>query len=200
MGADQPLGIVAANRVECEDLDRLFGTRGQAATCRCQRYKLAPGEAFRSFPVEERAQRLRDQTRCGQPTAEATSGLVAYRGGEPVGWCAVQPRPAYAGLVRSARVPWEGREEDTDDPSVWAVTCVFTRPGHRGAGVGRELVLAAVGHARECGARALEAYPMTVPSTLVEELHVGTVAMFADAGLVEVTRPTVRRAVMRIDC
>jgi hypothetical protein len=30
-------------------------------------------------------------------------------------------------------------------------------------------------------------------------LHVGTIAMFTDAGLVEVTRPTKRRAVVRID-
>jgi hypothetical protein len=33
----------------------------------------------------------------------------------------------------------------------------------------------------------------------VEELHVGTVGMFADAGYVETSRPTLRRAVMRVD-
>ena len=58
---------------------------------------------------------------------------------------------------------------------------------------------AAVDFARRRGARALEAYPITTTQVLAEELHVGTVATFAAAGLVEVSRPTLRRVVMRID-
>jgi hypothetical protein len=115
--------------------------------------------------------RLRQQTDCGHPGSEPTSGLVAYRDGEPVGWCAVEPRTAYEGLVRNNRVPWEGRAEDKADGSVWAVTCLFTRAG----------------------------YPMTTENALLEELHVGTESVFAEAGFTAVGRPTVRRAVMRID-
>jgi GNAT superfamily N-acetyltransferase len=193
------LRVVPANEASWEDLQALFGTRGPAARCQCQRYKLRPREAFRNFPLEERARRLSEQTRCGDPSAEATSGLVAYAGGEPVGWCAVEPRPAFTGLVRVARVPWEGRAEDKADESVWAVTCLFTRVGHRRRGVSRTLARAAVAFARERGARALEAYPMTTGDALTEEMHVGTVGVFAAAGLAEVGRPTVRRAVMRVD-
>jgi hypothetical protein len=40
---------------------------------------------------------------------------------------------------------------------------------------------------------------MTTTDALLEELHVGTVGAFAAAGLVEVARPTVRRAVMRAE-
>ena len=40
---------------------------------------------------------------------------------------------------------------------------------------------------------------MTTTNAVSEELHVGTVSVFADAGLTEVSRPTLRRAVMRID-
>ena len=83
-----------------------------------------------------------------------TSGLVAYLDGEPVGWCAVEPRPAYTGLVRNNRVPWEGRDEAKDDDSVWAVTCLFTRAGYRKRGVSYELARAAADFARERGARA----------------------------------------------
>ena len=36
-------------------------------------------------------------------------------------------------------------------------------------------------------------------NALLEELHVGTVGMFAAAGMAELSRPTPRRAVMRID-
>jgi GNAT superfamily N-acetyltransferase len=201
MTATEPaLSIVPANEARWEDLQTIFGTRGQACRCQCQRYKLRPRESFRSFPVEERAHRLRQQTDCGHPQSATTSGLVAYLDGEPVGWCAVEPRTAYEGLVRNNRVPWEGREEeDKADDGVWAVTCLFTRTGFRKRGISRALARAAVDFARQRGARAIEGYPMTTKNALLEELHVGTEGVFAAAGFTEVSRPTVRRAVMRID-
>jgi GNAT superfamily N-acetyltransferase len=114
----------------------------------------------------------------------------------------VEPRAAYEGLGRVYRVPWIGRDEGKADTSVWAVTCLFTRAGHRRQGVSRALARAAVGFARERGARALEGYPMaTTPGEDVPwgELHVGSRSVFADAGFVEIGRPTPRRFVMRID-
>jgi GNAT superfamily N-acetyltransferase len=191
--------VVPANEASWEDLQAVFGARGAAANCQCQRYKLKPREAFRKFPAEERAHRLRGQTACGDSGAESTSGLVAFLDGEPAGWCAVEPRPAYTGLVRNARVPWEGRDEDRADESVWAVTCLFTRAGYRRRGVSRALARAAVEFARERGARALEAYPITTRDVITEELHVGIHEVFVAAGFAEVSRPTLRRAVMRIE-
>ena len=191
--------IVPANQASWDDLQAVFGTRGSAARCQCQRYKLGPGEAFSKFPVEERAARLRVQTDCGHPDADTTSGLVAYLDGEPVGWCAVEPRPAFTGMVRNQKVPWEGRDEDKADAGVWAVTCLFTRAGYRKQGVSYALARAAVDFARERGAHSLEGYPMTTKHAILEELHVGTEGTFAEAGFAEVSRPTVRRAVMRID-
>jgi GNAT superfamily N-acetyltransferase len=193
------ISVVPANEASWEDLQTVFGTRGQACRCQCQRYKLRPRESFGSFPVEERAHRLREQTDCGHPESDATSGLVAYLDGEPVGWCAVEPRAAYGGLARNNRVPWVGRAEDKADDSVWAVTCLFTRAGFRKRGVSRALARAAVDFARERGARAIEAYPITTKDVILEELHVGTEGVFAAAGLTEVSRPTLRRVVMRLD-
>jgi len=102
--------------------------------------------------------------------------------------------------VRVFRVPWDGRDEDKADDSVWAVTCLFTRAGFRRRGVSRALAHAAVAFARERGARAIEAYPITSKNVIAEELHVGTPGVFGDAGLVVVSRPTLRRVVMRLDC
>ena len=193
------ISVVPVNQASCEDLQAIFGNRGPASRCQCQRYKLQPKEAFGNFPAEERAFRLRQQTDCGHPDSDSTSGLVAYLDGEPVGWCAVEPRPAYSGLVRVFRVPWDGRSEDRTDDSVWAVTCLLTRSGYRKRGVSRALARAAVDFARERGARALEAYPMTSKNALLEEIHVGTESVYADAGFTEVHRPSIRRAVVRID-
>ena len=200
--ADPDLTFRPANQAACEDLAAVFGTRGAASVCRCQRYKLAPKEAFKHNPPEVRADRLRVQASCGNPDAPSTTGIVAYLDGEPVGWCAVEPRSAYFGLARVFRVPWEGRSEDKTDPTVWAVTCLLVRAGFRGRGISYTLACAAVDHARERGARALEAYPMiTQPGQEItwDEIHVGTVAVFAAAGLTAIHQPTIRRVVMRID-
>jgi GNAT superfamily N-acetyltransferase len=191
--------VVPANEASWADLQTVFGTRGPASRCPCQRFKLARRESFASFPAEERAHRLREQTDCGHRESDKTSGLVAYLDGEPVGWCAVESRTAFGGLLRNNRVPWADRTEDKTDDSVWAVTCLFTRAGFRKRGVSRALAHAAVDFARERGARALEGYPMTTKNVLLEELHPGTEGVFADAGFTEVTRPTQRRVVMRID-
>jgi GNAT superfamily N-acetyltransferase len=191
--------VVPANEASWADLQTVFGTRGPASRCLCQRFKLARRESFASFPAEERAHRLREQTDCGHRESSTTSGLVGYLDGEPVGWCAVEARTAYGGLLRNNRVPWADRMEDKTDDSVWAVTCLFTRAGFRKRGVSRALARTAVAFARERGARALEGYPITTTDVILEELNVGTVAVFAAAGLVEVSRPTSRRVVMRID-
>lgn len=199
---DDGMTIIPANEASWADLQAIFGTRGEGAICQCQRYRLQPREAFKHFPPEVRAERLRRQTRCGRPDAKTTSGLVAYRDGEPVGWCAVEPRPAYIGLLRVYRVPWQGRDEDKNDESIWAVTCFFTRAGYRRQGVSRALAGAAIGFARERGARALEGYPMITrrgQEIPWGELHVGSRGIFTAAGFTEINRPTPRRAVMRID-
>ncbi|MDN5790713.1 MAG: GNAT family N-acetyltransferase [Micrococcales bacterium] len=80
-----------------------------------------------------------------------------------------------------------------------AITCFFTRAGFRRRGVSRALARAAVGFARERGARALEGYPITTTDVIVEDLHVGTTDTFAEAGFTEVSAPSPRRVVMRID-
>lgn len=200
MSGDE-LRVVPANEAPWDDVAAVFGTRGASAACFCQRYKLHPREAFSRFPASERAERLREQTHAGQPTATTTTGLIAYLGDQPVGWCAVQPRADLFGLRRVYRTPWEGRGEDRDDPTVWSVTCVLVRPGYRGRGIAYALAAAAVQHARVRGARALEAYPMRreVGEVTWDEIHVGAESIFAAAGMSEVSRPGKRRVVMRVD-
>jgi GNAT superfamily N-acetyltransferase len=194
--------IVPANEASWEDLRAVLGSRGDPSRCFCQRYKMGPGESWASVGAEALAFRLRGQADCGHPESPATSGLVAYLDGTPAGWCAVEPRTAYPRLLLKTRVPWEGRAEDKADDGVWAVTCFVTRAGCRRRGVSRALARAAVGFARQRGARALEGYPMlTEPGREVMpvELHVGSRSAFAAAGFTEVSRPTKRRVVMRID-
>jgi GNAT superfamily N-acetyltransferase len=164
------------------------------------RFKM-PGMEFElgMHPVEERAFRLREQIDCGYPEAETTRGLVGFIDDEPVGRCAVDPRNELQNL---GRAPWVKRSEDRDDATAWAATCFITRAGFRRQGVSRAMTQATVAFARGGGARALEGYPMiTQPGVEITwgELHVGSRGAFADAGFVEVRRPSLRRVVMRID-
>jgi GNAT superfamily N-acetyltransferase len=127
--------------------------------------------------------------------------MVAYLDGEPVGWVAVEPRANYRRL-RGSSVPWAGRSEDPDDPNVWAIVCYAVRAGYRRQGLTRPLTKAAVEFARMHGAKAVEGYPMVPkPGQDVSwgEMNVGSRNTFLAAGFREVSRPTARRVVMRLD-
>lgn len=211
--------IVPATADRWDDVQAVFGTRGGAHHCQCQRIRLGD-RAWWYMPVEERAHHLREQLDSGPagdaapdaadaaPDADEAGGiaptsgaLIAYVDGEPAGWVAVAPRTEFV-RYRGSQVPWAGRHEDKDDDGVWAVTCFAVRVGYRKQGLMYELAAAAVGHARERGAEAVEGYPI-VPGPGQEvswgEVNVGTPGPFAAAGLTEVSRPTKRRRVMRLD-
>lgn len=174
-----------------DDVQTVFGTRGQAAHCQCQGYRLG-WHAQHSDNVQGRRELLRDQVIEGH-------GLVAYLDGEPVGWCSVAPRSDYPYLRQTT---WKGRNENREDASIWAVTCLVTRAGFRRQGVSRALVGATIDLARDGGARVLEAYPMKpAPGKDVPwgEMHVGALSAFLAAGFRVVHVPSLRRAIVRYD-
>jgi hypothetical protein len=127
------------------------------------------------------------QTECGHPESDTTSGLVAYLDGEPVGWCAVEPRTVYPGCCQHSRAlggPSEGQDERH---RLGGDLCLHPRRVRR-RGISYALARAAVAFARRRGARALEAYPMiTEPGKVItwDELHVASRSIFAVAGLTE---------------
>ena len=122
--------------------------------------------------------------------------MLAYRDGEPVGWCAVGPRSAYSRLATSAIA-----SATRDGVGVWAVTCFVVRVGHRGKGVADALLAGAVDLARRQGASVVEGYPVdtaarTKPSSA--ELYHGPLPVFLRGGFTEAARPKPDRAVVRL--
>ncbi|MFD6448689.1 GNAT family N-acetyltransferase [Promicromonospora sp. NPDC060204] len=190
--------IAEATVERWDDVQTVFGTRGGAHHCQCQRIRLGD-RAWWYMPVEERTHTLREQL--DPPPGAPTSGaLLGYVDGEPAGWVAVAPRTEFV-RYRGSQVPWAGRHEDKDDAGVWAVTCFAVRAGYRKQGLMYGLAAAAVEHARERGAQAVEGYPIVPdPGQQITwgEVNVGTPGPFAAAGLTEVSRPTKRRRVMRL--
>ena len=176
--SEPAISVVPANEASWEDLQTVFGTRGAASRCQCQRYKLRPREAFGKFPAEERAYRLREQTDCGHPGVghdQRARRLPRRRARRLVrGRAAHRLRGPGAQLPRPVGGPRGGQDRRQrlggDLPRSPA-------PGFRKRGVSRALARAAVDFARERGARALEGYPITTKNVIAEELHVGTEAV-----------------------
>ena len=195
-GAGDSIRIIPANEASWDDLQAIL--TGTAGRCQCQRQRLGDRDWW-YLPVDERAAILRAETHCDDPRATETIGIVAYVDDEPAGWCAVDVRSVY-GRVRGSPVPWKGRAEDKDEDSVWAIACLVVRTGFRHQGLTYPLVAAAVEHARARGAAAIEGYPLLTEGKEVswDEMSVGAVGPFLAAGFEEVSHPTKRRVVMRL--
>jgi GNAT superfamily N-acetyltransferase len=177
------LRIVPVTHAPWADVERVFGTRGDPADCWCQWFKLSD-EQRRTLSRSANATRLKQQA-----AAPPGPGLLAYLDDEPVAWCGVEPGSSYPRIASA------------NDDSVWAVTCFVVRVGYRKRGLGRQLALAAVDHARANGARALEAYPTDAAGRNLRsaDLYRGTASMFEAAGFTETERLPQHRVVMRVE-
>ena len=122
-------------------------------------------------------------------------GVIALRGEEPIGWCAVAPRSAYRylGVSRVLR--------PVDDAPVWSITCLFIDRRFRRQGNSVQLLRAAAEFARSQGARMVEGYPIEVKRgkrTADVFAWTGLAKSFLEAGFTEVARRSPTRPIMRL--
>lgn len=112
---------------------------------------------------------------------DVAPGVLAYDGGQVVGWAAVAPR-AELPFARSKKIP------TVDDLPVWSLWCVRVRPGHRGRGIAHELLDGAVAYARSQGAPVVEGCPVDNRGAKVDltMAYVGTRTLFERAGFTKV--------------
>jgi GNAT superfamily N-acetyltransferase len=129
-------------------------------------------------------------------TADPPMGLLAYRSGRAVGWCAMGPRSRYPNTISPRATVLKGRDPSEDD-DVWLVPCFFVRVGERRHGATRALLEAAVDAARRHGAKAIEGFPLRDDAPRSPDDYLGREHLFATCGFQCVGRPTPRRAVMR---
>jgi GNAT superfamily N-acetyltransferase len=172
-----------------DELQTVFGTKGDPAGCWCQWFKLSRSD-WEAATREDTQALLHAQVEAGSP------GVIARIDGEPVGWAAVEPFSAYPALGRSPIT----RRKEGDPDDVWAVTCFVVRLEYRKRGVARALLAGAVEHARERSATVVEGYPVDPevrPSLSAAERYHGTVSLFRAGGFEEVRRPSATRAIMR---
>jgi ribosomal protein S18 acetylase RimI-like enzyme len=118
-------------------------------------------------------------------------GLLAYAGGEPVGWVSVAPREEYTAILRS---PQYRPREEGGGPAVWSIVCFVVDTESRRQGLAAELLDAAVAHASSRGASSVEVYAhVSDPRD-----YMGHVELFRRAGF-EPVREAGKRTIMRRD-
>jgi GNAT superfamily N-acetyltransferase len=179
-----------------EDVVSVMGLRGDPSWCWCQHFRFRGKEWAETTTAGNRDQ-LRRQVAAGPPAP----GVVAYRGGEPVGWCAVGPKQVYPRLMASRiSSPGIGSAGPADTAGTWAVSCFVVIRQQRRSGVSAELLGAAVKYAAANGAKAVEGYPVdpsAKKSVSGAALFHGALSVFLAAGFTEVHRPIPARVLVR---
>ena len=153
-----------------EDFADVVNRSRRANHCWCLSHRL------RTREIEALGSGSREQAMRRLCEGEHPPGVVAYRDGEPVGWCNIGPRTEITRLVGSRLI------RPLDELPVWSIVCVVVRVGHRRQGVTAPLLDGAVAYAASSGAPAVEAYPVDPPGRMdLTMAFVGTKAMFQRA-------------------
>jgi GNAT superfamily N-acetyltransferase len=168
------------------DLVTLFGDRGACGGCWCMAWRCPPSAWERQKGAGNR-RALRRLVEQGPPP-----GIIGYRDGRPIGWCAIAPRDRYPTLARSrvlARV---------DEAPVWSISCLFVAKSERNRGVSAHLLRAAVAFAETQGARLVEGDPVDAGGRQPDPfVWTGLVSSYLAAGFREVARRSATRPIMR---
>jgi len=164
--------VVPATAARFDDVATMIGPRNRTSSvCWCLSHRVE-AKTNRELVGPARGEYVREL--CGRPLAP---GVLAYLGGEVVGWAGVAPR-AETQFARSRKIP------HVDDLPVWSVWCLRVRPGFRRRGISVPLLEGAVEYARSEGAPAVEGYPVDNGDQKVDltMAYVGTRSIFERVG------------------
>lgn len=173
------LSVKPAAEAGWEAVEAVLSTDASARNCWCQFHVLTNRES-RATTRDTRRRLLSEQV----ANLDPPRGLVAFRDDEPVGWCGVEPRTRLGHVLASRLVVGNSRYE-ADDPNVWAIYCIMVPPALRRQGIAATLLGAAIEHARNHRARAIEGYPIDTSKRdgqLPPGFSTGTLDMFEREG------------------
>jgi GNAT superfamily N-acetyltransferase len=174
------------------DLEELFGTNKTTQGCYCMWFLSPIREVHSGWGTVNR-----DRFNALAAEAREPMGLLAYRDGEAVGWCAAGPRARYARMLKA---PTLRNRDPAEDERVWLVPCFFVRRDARRTGVMTTLLQAATRLARKHGAPAIEGFPRAGDQRhSAADAYLGVEPLFAACGFSVVDRPSAARVIMRRD-
>jgi GNAT superfamily N-acetyltransferase len=170
-----------------DDLVDLFGSNGACGGCWCMWWKRSREQFVRRKGASNRRSFKALVDRGEVP------GFLAFEQGKPVGWCAVEPRDHYMLLARSRALA------AVDAESVWSITCLFIKAGHRRRGLSLAMLQQAKRFVGARGGCLVEGYPKDLVGTFpgANSVWTGAASTFLKAGFTEVARRTPKRPIMR---
>jgi GNAT superfamily N-acetyltransferase len=154
-----------------EDFAAIVNPTGRDKHCWCLSHRL------RAKDIEELGGGNRETAMRKLCERDNPPGVIAYRDGEPVGWCSIGPRAEIPLLAASKLI------RPVDEVPVWSIVCVVVRSGHRKQGVTAHLLEGAVQYAASRGAPAIEAHPVDPVGRMDTTMaFIGPRSMFEQSG------------------
>jgi GNAT superfamily N-acetyltransferase len=165
-----------------KDLETLFGEKGACGGCWCMYWRALRGEKWEDVQGLEAKKRFKRMIQNG-----LGRGLIAYAGGEPVGWYTFSKRTDFPRLNRARSLTC------ADASEVCCVPCFYVKAAYRRKGVSTELLRAAIQLLTSEGETNIEGYPVkpaasgkSIPGAFA---WTGTVPLFVKQGFELVGSP-----------
>ncbi|MER8636996.1 GNAT family N-acetyltransferase [Mesorhizobium sp. M0954] len=175
------------------DFEDLFGRQGACYGCWCTHFRLSPA-ARRASNRERNKDHIKARIEAGPPP-----GLLAFEGGQAVGWMQIGPRADVPEWNNQGRGSAPIDPADASDLGVWAISCFFIHTKARGKGLSHRLVQGGIEFARENGARLIEACPIDLSKDSRSiGLFVGSSRVFDKAGFQRLVERKPGRPLVRL--
>jgi len=134
-----------------KDYEKIMGPKGGCGGCWCMSWRLPrAGGAWDKSKGEPNRRAMKKLVATGR-----AHGVLAYEGGEPVGWCSFGPKDEYPRLVRAKSYA------TGETLGVWSAPCFLVRKDKRGKGFSVRMLKKAMEFAKKRGAKVMEGYPAT---------------------------------------
>lgn len=174
------------------EVEKLFGSNGACGGCWCMSWRNEKGDDWNKIKGPTAKARFKKLVTSGK-----AHGVLAFVGGEPVGWCSFDKRRDYPKLDRAPSLKCE------DADQVWSVPCFFVHKNFRGKGVGTALLRHVLRALKKRGAEIVEGYPVKPYKFGKQIPHAfawtGTLPMFAGAGFKPVGKKDVGKQRVRTE-
>jgi GNAT superfamily N-acetyltransferase len=171
-----------------DDFEAVMGRNGGSRGCWCMHWRLSITEFMKQRGEGNRRAMRRLAGKKLPP------GLIGYLANEPIAWCSLGPRAAFARLERSPLL------KSVEDEGACAIACLFVQRKHRRNGLQAALLEAACSYAADSGYELVEGYPIEPPpgkKAGSDTAMTGIASVFRKAGFIEVARPKKDRPIMR---
>jgi GNAT superfamily N-acetyltransferase len=178
------------------DFEKLFGRNGACGGCWCQWHRLPKGgklwESTKGAKAKIMMKALFDNN--------TITGLLAYDGDIPAGWCSYGPRVDFPMIDKMKAY---GRDDLYDPDRLWCINCFFIDKSYRHKGLARKILKAAVRFMKKRNVSIIEAYPVPLtkdghklPASFVWR---GPLKLFEEEGFELVQRHSHSRPLMQME-